>query len=108
MLCGGLWRELEFDWWQGPNAKERRFVGRHNLETLAILPSQHDLFYQGVEPVWVVKKSFYSLRNPTLVAFLYMPDQAQLVTDMERYFVLTVAEVEYHTGSLGTFLRGTR
>lgn len=40
--------ELDFELWQRMTAKERRFLGQHNLDMFAIPPCERDLFCKAI------------------------------------------------------------
>lgn len=85
-VCGAVeWRcELDFEHCERMNVKERQFVGRHNLEMLAILPPELDVFYQPVQDVWAERKSFCALGIPAPIVFAHMTDKAQVETRLKR------------------------
>lgn len=102
------WRKLDSGSRRRLNVRRRRFAGWHKLEMFAIPPRKHDLFYQTIEPVWIGSERICALGIRTLVVFLYVTDEAQSGTGLERGLVQKVAEVEYNVSSLGAFLHSAQ
>lgn len=80
------------DWFRGleiecrlrMNVRKARIVRLRSLKMVAILPREHEMFYQAVQVVWCDHKGACTLGIPTPDASSYMTDNVHSGTVLER------------------------